>query len=481
MKRGSATLARWSSLLSRPSRWGVRIRSAVAAGAVVFVALAVACVALMAVLDRSLVAAADDAASERTAAIATQLKQDSPAQLDGSLLSTDQRIVMVQILDSVGRVVQASSDAPAAPVLSELPAPEQFLRGLDAHTAADGDLRISATTTDRVGGRYTVVVAAGQESIESTVATVGGLLALGSPFIVAISAAMTFVLVGHSLRSVEKIRTRVAEISSADLSERVPVPPQRDEIAALAETMNEMLGRIETGHNAQRRFVGDASHELRSPLATVTAALELGRDRPEMLDRALIDDTLLPEALRMRQLVDDLLLLARVDERGLHPRIGDVDLDDIVDAEVTRKRAEVDIAVNAHLAPTRLRGDAGQLSRMARNLIDNAARYASTTVDVRVWLDRGGAHLRVCDDGPGIPLADRQRVFERFVRLHQDRGRASGGSGLGLAIVAQIVAAHQGSVEISAADGAGSGGCSVLVTLPTSGPVAGQLSPGDSR
>src|SRR5574340_560444 len=180
----------------------------------------------------------------------------------------------------------------------------------------------------------------------------------------------------------------------------------------------------------------------------------------------------------MQQLVDDLLLLARVDERGLHPRFGDVDLDDIVDAAVTRKRADVDIAVNAHLAPTRLRGDAGQLSRMARNLIDNAARYASSTVDVRVWLDRGGAHLRVCDDGPGIPVADRERVFERFVRLHQDRGRSSGGSGLGLAIVAQIVAAHHGSVEIS---GAESGGCSVLVTLPTSGPVAGQPSDGDSR
>jgi signal transduction histidine kinase len=317
-----------------------------------------------------------------------------------------------------------------------------------------------------VDGDYTVIVAASEESVEATLVTVGGLLALGAPIIVVIAGFVTYRLVGRSLRSVEDIRTRVAAISSADLSERVPVPAQRDSIASLARTMNDMLVRLESGHASQRRFVADASHELRSPLTVVTTALELADARPELFDRNLLRHTLLPEARRMHLLVDDLLLLARADERGLPLRVSDVDLDDVVDGEVRRFRADTDIAVTATLVPVRIRGDAGQLSRVVRNLLDNAVRYAATSVHAEVSWQDDCAQIRVSDDGPGIAVSDRERVFGRFVRLEHARERATGGSGLGLAIVTEIVAAHGGSAQVCDNE---SGGATLVVSFPGSG------------
>jgi signal transduction histidine kinase len=262
---------------------------------------------------------------------------------------------------------------------------------------------------------------------------------------------------------VEAIRARVADISASDLNERVPVPEHRDEISALATTMNAMLSRIESGQAAQRRFVGDASHELRSPLATVISALEVGVAHPELLDQELATTTLLPEAQRMKLLVDDLLLLARADEQGLALRHDDVDLDDVTATEVVRLRRETSLHVGSDLTPARVFGDAERLSRMLRNLLDNAARHAATRIDVGVRTDGRWAVLSVGDDGPGIPQAERARVFERFVRLDHDRARSGGGAGLGLAIVAEIVVAHHGGVQIEPREG---GGTVVNVQLP---------------
>ena len=166
-------------------------------------------------------------------------------------------------------------------------------------------------------GRYTILVGEGSATIASTVRTVVVALAIAAPFVIAVSAAATYLLVRRSMRSVDEIRSRVADISTSDLTGRVPVPGSRDEIAALAVTMNEMLARIEAGHTAQQRFVGDASHELRSPLTTIISALEVAVAHPEVLSADLATGTLMPEALRMKALIDDLLLLARADERGL--------------------------------------------------------------------------------------------------------------------------------------------------------------------
>jgi two-component system, OmpR family, sensor kinase len=452
----------------RPARWGVRARSALAAALVVAVALAIASAALLWLLKNSLESASDGAAEARAQDVSRQLVNGGLDALDPVLLATDGRTTLIQVVDTNGHISASSPGAPPTPLREvRAVAGEQLTLGRVDGGGEGGDYRVTALGVQSPAGEFTVLVAEGQRTTETTLETVALLLAGGIPVLVLVVGAATYALVGRSLLSVERMRTRVAAITGADLSERVPVPPDRDEISRLAQTLNAMLTRIEAGHDAQRRFVGDASHELRSPLATVTAALELARDRPEVLDHALLTETLLPEAARMRNLVEDLLLLAGADERGPSLLLGDVDLDDIVDAECRRLRASSELVVTASIQPTRVRGDVARLSRVVRNLVDNAARYAHHSVDLRVALEDGEGVLVVSDDGSGIPDAERTRVFERFVRLDRDRARAAGGSGLGLAIVAEIVAAHQGSIEVH---GSPAGGAEFVLRLPAVGP-----------
>lgn len=427
--------------------------------AVVAVALGIAAAALLLVLERSLESSTDTASLARARVIATQLSGQSPPEVTPELLATTGQASVVQVVDSAGAVLLASAGAPSKALIPPR-----------TTAVIGGETREYRVQTQAVSGGdtpYTVVVGAEQDPITETLSTVTALLALGLPIIVVVAGAATYTLVGRSLRPVERMRSRVGEITTADLSERLPIPRARDEITALAVTLNAMLGRIEAGHAAQRRFVGDASHELRSPLATVTAALELGSERPEILDRALLTETLLPEAQRMQHLVDDLLLLAKADERGLALRVVDVDLDDILQAEVGRIRLTSGHTVVAEIAPTRVRGDAVALARVIRNLTDNAVRHARSRVVLSCAWAGGTATVTVADDGPGIAVDERQRVLQRFVRLDTGRARAAGGSGLGLAIVAEIVDAHRGGVEVGESAG---GGTSVVVRLPLDGP-----------
>jgi signal transduction histidine kinase len=450
----------WGPCWARPRFWGIATRSAVVSATVVLVAFTIAGTGLVLVLYRSLLSGLDAAAGGRVHDVAAGLQSDAPSDLDRQLLDTDQRIVAVQVINAAGAVVQRSASAPATPLV---PPTHSSVRRVVPESSAEGGMRVTAQTVNTPTGRYTLEVGAGSEALESTVGTVAAGLAVAAPIVTAVAATATYVLVRRSLRSVEAIRAQVADISASDLSERVPVPQHRDEISALAATMNAMLSRIEWGQAAQRRFVGDASHELRSPLTTVISALEVGVAHPELLDRELATATLLPEAQRMQSLVDDLLLLARADERGLAVRHDDVDLDDVAATEVARLQRDRPVTVNADLAPARIAGDRDQLSRMLRNLLENAFRHATTCIEIIVRPDWHRAVLTVADDGPGIPERDRARIFERFVRLDDDRARSGGGTGLGLAIVAEIVAAHRGSVHIDGRDG---GGAVVIVQLP---------------
>ena len=451
------------------ARWGVRMRSALAAVVVLTAALALAAAALLWLLHNSLQSGSDAAAAARAAQIAAHVGVDPLSEIDPTLLATDGRTTVIQVIDATGRVVLASRDAPNEALVDEHPRPGEVLNsgGVD-NTRAGGDYRVTAQGVSGPQGDFTVLVGAGQDPIDTTVATVAVLLAVGFPVIALIGAAATYGLVGRSLRSVERMRSQVSSISTADLSERVAVPTARDEISRLAVTMNAMLARIQAGHAAQRRFVGDASHELRSPLATVTTALELAATRPGVLEPAMVAHTLLPEAHRMRSLVEDLLLLARADEQGLPLNIADVDLDDVLDTECARLHAAGTQRVDCSIRPVRVRGDAAQLGRVVRNLADNAARHARSTVSLSATAHEGTAVVVVDDDGPGVPEAERERIFERFVRLDTDRARAAGGSGLGLAIVTEIVAAHDGSVTVEPAP---RGGARFVVTLPIAGPA----------
>jgi signal transduction histidine kinase len=447
----------------RPWSWGISARSALVAATVVFVALTAAGAILAAVLYRSMLSGIDSTAAARVAQVAAALESGGAAALDAGLLDTDQRIVAVQVITPDGTVRRRSPSAPDTPMVPINEIGDGPHIGMPEHESPYGEIRFSAETVDGPGGRYTVLVGEGSQVVFSTVKTVVIALALAAPIVVVVSAAVTYLLVSRSLRSVDAIRSRVAEISTSDLTGRVPVSEKRDEISALALTMNEMLARIEAGHSAQQRFVGDASHELRSPLTTIISALEVAVAHPELLNAELATSTLIPEAHRMQALVDDLLLLARADERGLTIAHDDVDLDDLVATETERLRRETSLDIRTDAAPTRVVGDAARLSRLLRNLLDNAARHAASEVSVSARACGEHAVLTVDDDGSGIASADRERVFGRFVRLDAGRSRSAGGAGLGLAIVREIVAAHRGSVTITDRP---CGGTRVAVQLP---------------
>lgn len=456
-------MARTHRVVGRLSRWSVRTRSTVVAAVVVTIGIGVASAAMLIVLYQTLQGSTQAAATFRAGQLVEQLRTDGPAELDPGLLGTDGQIGVIQVLDDRGVLRLASAGAPKTPLAAMVvPAGQTVTVGRVQLPAERGDYWVIARGAATPAGPVTVLVGGNREPVETVVGTVGLMLAISGPLVVALVAWATYVLVGRALDPVERIRARVDTISTEQLDERVPVPPTGDEIAHLAQTMNRMLTRLQAGHAAQRRFISDASHELRSPLSAISAALELAHNRPEMLDAELVDESLIPETRRMRDLVDDLLLLARADEHQLSVRADNVDLDDILNAETARLLGDPRLNIQARISAARVTGDRGQLARMVRNLVDNAARHARSTVELHCQRRGDTAVIAVADDGPGIPLDQRERVFERFVRLDAARTRDAGGSGLGLAIVAEIVAAHRGAVRIGERDG---GGACVTVTL----------------
>jgi signal transduction histidine kinase len=266
------------------------------------------------------------------------------------------------------------------------------------------------------------------------------------------------------LQPVEAIRARTAGIGAADLSARVPVPATGDEVAALAGTMNAMLGRLESSARAQRAFVSDAGHEMRSPVAVIRTELEVAQ-RAGLSATTLSD--VLSETDRLEHLVDDLLMLARADEGQVQLHQEDVDVDDLLEGERVRLRCRAGLVVTATIRPARVQGDRAALARVVRNLVDNAARHAAGRVHLSCRRDGDEVEFEVDDDGPGVPAAERERVFERFVRLDEARSRLDGGSGLGLAIVRELVRAHGGRVQLT--DGGPLPGARVVIRLPAGG------------
>jgi signal transduction histidine kinase len=350
-------------------------------------------------------------------------------------------------------------------------------RGLPV--ADEEPFRIVAVGVATQRGTFTVLAGQSLEPVARSVDQATALLVIGYPLLALVVGAATFLFVGRSLRPVEAIRREVAGITASQLHARVPVPPAHDEIGRLAETMNAMLDRLETSAAAQHRFVADASHELRSPLTTVQAGLDILRDRVPPGSREAVD-VLRAEADRLARLISGLLLLARADEHALRLRVTDVDLDDLLDVERRRLDAQFpSLTVTASITPVQVRGDRHQLAQVVRNLADNAARYATATVGLSVGLDEAGrAVVEVADDGPGVPPADRDRLFGRFVRLDESRHRAAGGTGLGLAIVREVVAAHGGTVIVT--DPAQGAGAVFRVVLPLHG-VGGDAVPSGGR
>jgi len=308
----------------------------------------------------------------------------------------------------------------------------------------------------------TLVLAVSVEDDAQTLTTVAVLLAIGAPVLLILVGVTTWLVVGRALRPVTRIRTEVNGITSERLDRRVPVPDSEDEIAALASTMNVMLDRLDAGAKAQRRFVSDASHELRSPLATIRQHAELAHAHPSTTSIEELSEVVTEEGLRLQGIVESLLLLARLDEgAGIHAE--PVDLDDLALAEVRRLRSRGLEADGSGISAARVNGDPRLLGQLLRNLADNAARHARGRVAITVTSAGRVVHVTVEDDGSGVPPDERERIFERFVRLDEARSRDAGGSGLGLAIVRGIAAAEGGTVAVDASRW---GGARFVVTLP---------------
>jgi len=439
----------------------VRARSALAATLVVALVLAVAAVAQVFLLQRSLVVGIDSAVATRAQQVAGAIpptgvgrgSDDDVEALTEAVTAASLQASVVQVLAPNGTVVAASDDIDGEEPLSPVrPGPGDLVREDRRVPVGDEDefrLVITAVRTD--AGLYTVIVGQSMGAARDSIQAVAVLVVLGYPILLVVVGSATFWFVGRSLRPVEAIRAKVARIGGRELTERVPVPPAEDEVARLAVTMNQMLDRLEAAARSQRRFVADASHELRSPIATLKATAEIALAHPDQsdADRAAVAAGTLAETRRLERLVNDLLLLARADESGLRLDRREVDLDDLLTAETTRIRATTGLQVTVHINAVRVLGDPHQLAQAMRNLIDNATRHARTQVGLILTRDATHAVLEVSDDGPGIPPADRKRVFDRFVRLDESRQRARGGSGLGLAIVREIVTAHGGTVAVA--------------------------------
>ena len=436
------------------SRWGgVRVRTTIGAVLILAVALLGASIAMLTFVERSLTAQVADAADLR----ATELARSFASQGAGALPVADPTEEFIQVLHD-GEIVAASPNVDGLEPLAE-PAPEQHLR-LNSVPFTDGPFIVVSAAA----GEDTVVVGRNIDDEVEARRTVRRALLIGVPLLLVVVGLVTWWIVGRALRPVEDIREEVERISARELDRRVPDAPGEDEVSRLAVTMNRMLDRLQRSQERQRRFVSDASHELRSPIAAIRQHAEVAIEHPEAVIIGELADAVTAETDRLQGLVEDLLLLARLDE-GAEAAAVEVDLDDLVLAEAARLRATTSIEVDVRgVSAARVRGAPAQLERLVRNLTQNAARYAKARIALGLGSVDGYAVLSVEDDGRGIPAQDRERVFERFERLDEARGRSTGGTGLGLAIVREVTAGHGG--EVTLGDSA-LGGLRVDVRLPT--------------
>ena len=408
--------------MAKPS---LRLRISAIAGVIFGLAVVGGGVALTAQLQASLVSGVQ-ASAERDA----EVIQDSPAPPPWE---DDDRFYQIVARD--GSVVAASDDAPnrAIPIDGENPRTE----------TVEGDDADYLVVLEEADDGNTIVVGHSLETVSEATDAVSQLLQVAVPVLIGMVFLILWIVVGRALRPVERMRREVDAVTAARLHQRVDDPGTNDEIGRLAQTMNRMLDRLASSQEAQRRFVSDASHELKSPLASLRQYAEVAQRYPDRVTSAELSEAVLDEGARLERLVQNMLVLAHADEGSVIAE--PVDLDDIVLSEAARLRSTTGLAVDsAAVGPARVLGDPALLAQLVRNLVDNAARHASSTVALS--LEDG--LLAIEDDGPGIPEPERERVFERFVRLDEGRARDAGGSGLGLAIVRELAAAHGGAVVV---------------------------------
>ncbi|MEU6991975.1 HAMP domain-containing sensor histidine kinase [Streptomyces sp. NPDC046465] len=478
----------------------VRARATLGASLVVALALVAAGAAVLLSLRTNLVDQAGSRADSAARKVASQLVADRPYD---ELDLPDDEEEPVQVVDDEGRLVVASDDlekisgtgvdavrpgpasrAPKSGSAENGEKGEKREKGekeesgegssdggeVDDETKfTDGSATVDGETSDfrfaavevstESKGDLTVYAGGSLSSEQSAVSTALTSMLIGFPLLLAVVGGVTWLVTRRALRPVAAITAEMSAITaSEDLARRVPEPDTHDEIARLARTTNETLTALQTSVERQRRFVADASHELRSPIASLRTQLEVGAAHPELLDvDGAVEDT-----VRLQELAADLLLLARLDA-GEKPGGARLDLAAFVREEVSqRTRDRVD--VHTDLRSVEVAGSRGQLARVLGNLVNNAQRHARSRVTVTTRNDGAWAVLEVADDGSGVPASERERVFERFVRLDDARTRDEGGAGLGLAIARDVAVRHGGTLVVREAP---SGGALFELRLPS--------------
>lgn len=492
----------------------VRSRAALAATAVVAVALVAAAFALLFALRANLTDQAQRQADQFSNEVAQEIARDRVPLGKVRLPSGEEH--PTQVTDAKGRLLIASEDmeeitgtgVPAvrpaspppttAPTATPSPTPtgddddddsggdddsgddrddddnqapavgdvSQPLGHSDGSVTADGETvkyRFSERQVTNVpGGPYTVFTGASLGPRDSALGAARIAMLIGLPALLVVVGGVTWLVTRRALKPVEGIRREMSAITaSEDLSRRVPEPSTHDEVARLARTTNETLTALEASVERQRRFVADASHELRSPIASLRTQLEVGAAHPELLDvPGAVADT-----VRLQQLAADLLLLARLDagEQAGRKRL---DLAALVREEVSQRSADRIPVVPEIAGSAEVAGSRGQLARVLGNLLDNAQRHAAGEIRAAVRREGGQVVLAVSDDGAGVPEAERERIFERFVRLDDARSRDDGGAGLGLAIARDVAHRHGGTLDVGRAQ---AGGALFELRLPAAG------------
>jgi signal transduction histidine kinase len=452
--------------------WGrqsLRARLTLLATALFTLAVMTGTVLVLVLQRHTLVRTLDSSAQKTAHDIARDVNR---GKIPPVVVPTSGGVTEVQVVDSHNHVLTASAGADRViPIIDS----KQLARIRAGHrieitsATSDAQLRILGAKA----GADTVVVVTDLKNVDDSVRLLGRVALIGGPLAVLLMALATYGVVALTLRSVAALRNGAADITAAGLADqRLPLPSAQDEIHRLAVTLNAMLDRIDSATSRQRTFVGDAAHELRSPLASLRVQLEVAkRVGPETDLESLVDDVLV-DVDRLDRLVHDLLALARMDEaRGLLLRAEPVHVVALLDDVVTSyadARVPVVFEHDAAADAAIVRGDADGLRRVAINLIDNAVRFAATEVQVQVETDGTSTiTVLVTDDGRGIAAEERERVFDRFYRVQASRSRESGGTGLGLSIVRDLVRAHGGSVRLTGRPD-GRTGLQAIVVLPRS-------------
>ncbi|WP_430503399.1 ATP-binding protein [Micromonospora trifolii] len=386
--------------------------------------------------------------------------------------------VRVQVVDGQGRIRAASIDADR---LVPMVRPERLSR--DGRQRLEvpaervglvGPVRVVAVPAGTAADPLTVLVARSMADVRHSTHVVRTILLVAFPLLVAVLAGVAWRVVGATLRPVEALRRGAEEITGRAGAGRLPVPASADEIHRLAVTLNGMLGRLESARVRQRAFVSDAAHELRSPLTNIRTELEVAQRLADRTDWTAVTANLLADTDRLSRLVDDLLLLARLDETPAARGTGPVELSALL-TEVAARYPSPPVRVTPPTGPLWTIGTVEELRRVLANLVDNAVRHAhgsvvlsaeaTSTAGSTVGPGVGAYHLvTVTDDGPGIAMADRERVFDRFTRLDDGRARDDGGAGLGLAIVRELVRRAGGSITLT--DAPAQRGLRVCLLLP---------------